>query len=289
MREADIIICGHGSGKPSTKNLKTYNESRYRSFADNGRRRELVCIRRFKDLTDNNRKKFTDKYKTILGRNNYSQALRQYVYKPYGNQYYSDCSSSLCATLQEIGYNVSLLNTAGIYESNLFSTVPADIQRGHIVNPECLKIGDFLLYRGNDPQRPEQIGHVEGVFSIPEVMPEYPIEATLTVTAERALNIRAGAGTNYPVVGALAKGSIVEATAKCGEWFRISRGWISRKWVKGWIKEPQTDTRLNYWYIENGAYPVSTVKDINGCEFAFDKNGWMIERERISAAGVILY
>ena len=70
---------------------------------------------------------------------------------------------------------------------------------------------------------------------------------------------------------------------------RCSRGWISRKYVKGWIKEPQTDPRLNYWYIENGSYPMSIVRDINGCDFAFDKNGWMIEKERITGAGVVLY
>lgn len=288
MTESKIIICGHGSGKPRTANLKSYNQSRYDSFAPNGKRKGLVCIRRFKEMTDGGRKKFTAKYSEILGRNYYSQPLRQYVYRPYGNNYYSDCSSSLCATLQEIGYSVGLLNTAGIYNSALFETIPAEIKEGHITNPDCLKVGDFLLYRGENPERPEQIGHVEGVYSIPAEMPVYPIEATLTVTAD-SLNIRAGAGTSYPIVGAFAKNTLVQVDAKSGDWFRCSRGWISRKYVKGWIKEPQTDPRLNYWYIENGSYPMSIVRDINGCDFAFDKNGWMIEKERITGAGVVLY
>lgn len=288
MTESKIIICGHGSGKPRTANLKSYNQSRYDSFAPNGKRKGLVCVRRFKEMTDGGRKKFTAKYSEILGRNYYSQPLRQYVYRPYGNNYYSDCSSSLCATLQEIGYSVGLLNTAGIYNSALFETIPAEIKEGHITNPDCLKVGDFLLYRGENPERPEQIGHVEGIYSMPSKMPVYSIEATFTVTAD-ALNIRSGPGTSYNVVGVLTKGTLVESDAKSGDWFRIGSGWISRNYVCGWIKEPQTDPRLNYWYIDNGKYPINCIKTINGCDFAFDKNGWMIEKSRISGAGVILY
>ena len=45
-----------------------------------------------------------DKYAEIIGRNLYSQSLRDYCYKPYkdGN-YYSDCSSSICYAYKEAG------------------------------------------------------------------------------------------------------------------------------------------------------------------------------------------
>jgi hypothetical protein len=66
------------------------------------------------------------------------------------------------------------LNTAGIYESDLFEEVPVQIVNGHIVNPEILKVADCLLFRGNDPSRPLQIGHVEGVFNMPASQPTYP-------------------------------------------------------------------------------------------------------------------
>ena len=168
MKESDITICGHGGGRPSTKNLKTYCSQRYVQTAPNGKHKGVICVRRLKKLTSDGRKKFAKKYSTILGRNIYSQNLRAYVYTKYrdGN-YYSDCSSSGMATFKEIGYNVPLLNTAGIYQSNLFEDVPVKIKDGHIQNPEALKVGDCLLFVGNDPSRPKQIGHVEYVYKIP--------------------------------------------------------------------------------------------------------------------------
>ena len=166
ITEKDIIICGHGSGNPSTKNMYTYNSQRYSSVASNGKRKGVVCVLRLKALTDSGRTKYHDTYKTILGRNIYNQNLRSYVYKTYNGKYYSDCSSSICATFAKIGYNVSLLNTAGMYYSSLFEKVPVNISNGHITNPEILKVGDCLMYAGNDPSRPLQIGHVESVYEI---------------------------------------------------------------------------------------------------------------------------
>lgn len=166
ITEKDIIICGHGSGNPSTKNMYTYNSQRYSSVASNGKRKGVVCVLRLKALTDSGRTKYHDTYKTILGRNIYSQNLRSYVYKTYNGKYYSDCSSSVCATFAKIGYNVSLLNTAGMYYSSLFEKVPVNISGGHITNPEILKVGDCLMYAGSDPSRPLQIGHVESVYEI---------------------------------------------------------------------------------------------------------------------------
>ena len=166
ITEKDIIICGHGSGNPSTKNMYTYNSQRYSSVASNGKRKGVVCVLRLKALTDSGRTKYHDTYKRILGRNIYSQNLRSYVYKTYNGKYYSDCSSSICATFAKIGYNISLLNTAGMYYSSLFEKVPVNISNGHITNPEILKVGDCLMYVGSDPSRPLQIGHVESVYEI---------------------------------------------------------------------------------------------------------------------------
>lgn len=169
IEEKDITICGHGSGKPSIKNLRTYTSQRYATKAPNGKKKGVVAVKRLKDMTDAKRKKFHDTYKTIVGRNVYSQSLRSYVYTAYKNgRYYSDCSSSGMATLSKIGFKVSLLNTAGIYNSDLFETVKVKIKDGHITNPEVLKVGDAILYIGNDPKRPKQIGHVEWVYTVPE-------------------------------------------------------------------------------------------------------------------------
>lgn len=170
ITDSDITICGHGSGNPSTKNLHTYCSTRYSQVASNGKRKGVVAVRRLKALTDKDRTKAHDLYKTILGRNKYSQSLREYVYKPYSNgSYYSDCSSSGIATLYKIGYKFEwYYNTAAIYtDDDLFEDVPVKIKEGHITNPEVLKVFDAVLFVGNDSSRPKQIGHVEWVYAVP--------------------------------------------------------------------------------------------------------------------------
>lgn len=118
------------------------------------------------------REQFHDTYKTILGRNNYNQDRREYVFKTYGStgKYYSDCSSSICAVNEKIGIKGmrdggSLLNTEGMHYAG--KKVNVDISNGHIVKGiENLRVGDCLMFRGNDPSRPLQIGHVEAIYEI---------------------------------------------------------------------------------------------------------------------------
>lgn len=168
ISEKDITICGHGSGRPSTKNMYSYLNARYRMIAKNGKHKGVVKVMRLKKMTDAKRKEFVNTYKTIIGRNYYSQGKRSYVYSKYKDgKYYSDCSSSGMATLRKIGFNISLLNTAGIYNSSLFEEVPVKIKNGHITNPEILKVADAILFVGSDPSRPLQIGHVEYVYKMP--------------------------------------------------------------------------------------------------------------------------
>lgn len=169
MQESEITICGHGGGTPSKKNLKEYCSKRYAEISKNKKHKGLIAVRRLKVLDNSHRTKFVSKYNTILGRNIYSQNLRNYVYTKYPQtgKYYSDCSSSGMATFRNIGYTkVPMLNTAGIYQSQLFEDVPAIIKHGHIQNPEVLKVGDCLLFVGEDPSRPLQIGHVEYVYKL---------------------------------------------------------------------------------------------------------------------------
>ena len=164
----DVTILGHGSGNPALRNLYTYSAQRYGTLAPNGKHKGIVAVRRYKGLTDAKRAEFTKKAETTIGRNYYSQDLRSYVYTKYSKtgRYYSDCSSLPCATFAAIGLDCPLLNTAGIYQSNLFEDVPVNIVEGQITNCEVLKVCDQILYIGNDPSRPKQIGHVETVYQI---------------------------------------------------------------------------------------------------------------------------
>lgn len=169
MTERDITICGHGSGTPSLKNLYAYNDMRYAAKMSNGVRKGLLKVRRLKALdTNGKRDNFRALYGSILGRNVYNQDLRQFCYTPYRGRYYSDCSSSGCATYQRLGCEISLLNTAAMLNSNLFEDVDCGIKDGHIQHPDRLKVGDALLYAGNI-NRPSlsYVGHVEYIYDMP--------------------------------------------------------------------------------------------------------------------------
>lgn len=112
-----------------------------------------------------------DKYKTIIGRNKYSQTLRTYCYKKYSDgKYYSDCSSSIMKTYQEAGFPISssCLNTVGMYQASNLKKVDVVIKNGIIQNLSVLRIGDMLLFAGTDSSRAyvDCVGHVEMVGEI---------------------------------------------------------------------------------------------------------------------------
>ena len=110
-----------------------------------------------------------DKYRTIIGRNHYSQSLRNYCYKKYSDgRYYSDCSSSICHTYKAVGLGFGILNTVGMWKSEKLVDVPVVIEKGQVKNPEVLRIGDMLLFAGSDVSRKKwgYVGHVEMVGEI---------------------------------------------------------------------------------------------------------------------------
>ena len=105
-------------------------------------------------------------YSGIIGRNYYSQELRDYCFKAYNGRYYSDCSSSICYSYKEAGQGFGILNTAGIYQSSKLTTVDITTKDGVPVNIGDLRVGDMLEFAGSDASRPLKIGHVEMVYSI---------------------------------------------------------------------------------------------------------------------------
>lgn len=115
------------------------------------------------------RLKVIEKYKTILGRNNYSQPLRNYCFTPYKDgKYYSDCSSSVSFSYNEAGFNFGNMTTMDMIISKKMKDVDVIIKDGFIQNPEVLRIADLLLFAGNDIGRKqyEYVGHVEMVANI---------------------------------------------------------------------------------------------------------------------------
>ena len=112
-----------------------------------------------------------EKYKTLLGRNYYSQPLRNFCFHPYkdGN-YYSDCSSSVSFSYEEAGFNFGNMTTIDMLVSKKMKDVNVIIKEGIIQNPEVLRIADLLLFAGDDVDRKnyEYVGHVEMIANINE-------------------------------------------------------------------------------------------------------------------------
>ncbi len=200
--------------------MYTYLSGRYAQVAANGVRKGVVAVKRLKALTDEQRRTFAQQYASIIGRNVYSQNLREYCYVAYKGKFYSDCSSSGIKTFEKCGHKFPwTLNTAGIYTSDLFESVNVTISNGHIINPEVLKVGDCILFAGSDPSRPLQIGHVEYVYSTP----------------------------------AQAKAAASEKTDSYPRWVQVGDDWYYRiapsQNAHGWMKIAETGAPQNvHWY-----------------------------------------
>ena len=204
----NVVLAGHGSGTPSTKGMNAYCTTRQ------AKGRGLVEVLR-EDLTDKQRQQMHDLYKTILGRNIYSQSLRLYCYTKYNGKYYSDCSSSICKTAEKVGVpNIGTLNTAGMHK-NWKKVTDVVIKNGIIQNPEVLKVGDALMFKGSDPSRPLGIGHTEMVY---EINGQTAASATPAATSSKKDIIKAGQmhANNFTGAGLAIDGVRGTLTKKAG-------------------------------------------------------------------------
>lgn len=204
----NVVLAGHGSGTPSTKGMNAYCTARQ------AKGRGLVEVLR-EDLTDKQRQQMHDLYKTILGRNIYSQSLRLYCYTKYNGNYYSDCSSSICKTAEKVGVpDVGSLNTAGMHK-NWKKVTDVVIKNGIIQNPEVLKVGDALMFKGSDLSRPLGIGHTEMVY---EINGKTAASATPAATSSKKDIIKAGQmhANNFTGAGLVVDGVRGTLTKKAG-------------------------------------------------------------------------
>ena len=130
--------------------------------------------------------------------------------------------------------------------------------------------------------RPDYEGNGISMSNEPEVT--YSIGTgpvnTLTVTAS-SLNVRASIGTNSTVVGSLKYGDRVVPDKKAflngDPWFHIpaAGGWISAKYLDGWVQEHDFDDK--WWYCLPGyKWYSNQVAYINGEHYFFDASGYML-------------
>lgn len=125
-----------------------------------------------------------------------------------------------------------------------------------------------------------------------EELTTYPISTGttgLTVTAS-SLNIRKNPGTSEVSTGQnYKKGDVIYPIAKtfvAGDpWFKTANGWISAKYLKGWVQEDGG----SWWYLTAGyTYPAGLVMEIDNAVYAFDLDGWMITADRVAESGAII-
>lgn len=164
VREAsDVILTQYERPRDQSEAVKVkrakYGQRYYDQFA--GGETMATAIER--------RVKVRDMYRKIIGRNIYSQSLRNYCYTPYKDgKYYSDCSSSVSYAYKQAGEGFGIMRTTDMYASSKFVDVPVVIEKGQIKNPDVLRIGDMLLFAGSDAGRKKwgYVGHVEMVGEI---------------------------------------------------------------------------------------------------------------------------
>lgn len=83
-------------------------------------------------------------------------------------------------------------------------------------------------------------------------------------------------------------GDKVEPIEKCfadnEPWIRTDKGWISARYVQGWVLQ-----NGRWWYVLPGyTFYRSSVENINGRDYCFDREGWMVTSDRITDNGDII-
>ena len=283
MNEKDIKICGHGSGTPSVKNLYTYCATR-QSTSWNGTNKGLVEVRRFLDKSQ--AANFALFYSRLIGRNNYSQNLRTYVYTPYTNgKYYSDCSSSGDATYRLCGKDVGWINTEAMHYNG--EKVNVKIENGHIAAADLtkLQLGDALLFRGN-ASRVLNIGHVEYIYELGDtskVIGNYKkgakVEPVEYINNGNVSKLKSGSMLTVLIDNLAIRDCPDYSARPC--WYRTNKGYISAYQVEGWILDS-----IGWWYDrKNHDYYKQTVAKIASSYYAFRPDGYMATH--IDSSGAI--
>lgn len=119
------------------------------------------------------RQSVVDTLRPRIGKNHYSQDAkkRECVFTPYVNGlYYGDCSSTERKAYQRavVGFPNIGSNTTGIINNPDGVEIDCKIVNGVPTDIDALRVGDLLLFRGNDASRSyaRYVGHVEMVDSI---------------------------------------------------------------------------------------------------------------------------
>lgn len=105
-----------------------------------------------------------------------------------------------------------------------------------------------------------------------------PVSANLTVVGDNVrVRTTPPSGTE---VTKLNNGASIKATERAliggDPWFHISQGWISGKYIRGWVMDDNNEGK--WWYIDVGyKYTVGDWKTIDNASYCFGKDGYMFK------------
>lgn len=93
-----------------------------------------------------------------------------------------------------------------------------------------------------------------------------------------SLNVRNYPSTDHSIVGTIKKGEAVFPTEKTfvdgNPWYHISSGWISAKYLTGWVMEKTHDNK--WWYLLPGyTYYTDRIVTIGGARYFFGSDGYL--------------
>lgn len=184
--------------------------------------------------------------------------------------------------------NSSRIHHVGIVrkvDSNYVYTIEGNTSSGSEIIPN----GGGVYYKSYLITNPNIAGYGRPKYDITKSYIEEKISTGrigLIVTAD-SLNVRKEPYASSTLITSLNKNDFIYPISKTTidgvYWFRIENGWVSGKYLQGWIH--QLDM---WWYLDKNSYPKSTVKLIDDKYYCFDKDGWLITSDRIDSSGAII-
>ncbi len=104
-----------------------------------------------------------------------------------------------------------------------------------------------------------------------------------------ALNVRSGAGTNYPRIGGLSKGQTVQVYEATGGWLKIAYGsgygWISQKYTDYKASEPSQPEQPEQPATSQGVITADSLNVRKGPGTSYESIGYLHKGDQVTILG----
>lgn len=212
-------------------------------------------------------------------------------YTPTSAQYFKN--KNQWSNQPEVGSIIYFKNSQRIHHVGIVRKVDSNyvytIEGNTSIGSEVIPNGGGVYYKQYLKSNPNIAGYGKPMYDekVQYIIDPITVSRQGLVVTASTLNVRKEPDANSTLISTLSKNEIIYPEAKTTidntYWFKIDSGWVSGKYLKGWIF--QFD---NWWYLNENSYPVLTVEQIDGNYYCFDKDGWMITSDRIDVSGAVI-